>query len=403
MRVAIIGAGINGIFHAIKLLKNQKSIEVIIFEREELIGGRVRQFITKYGNDIDKGARVMNTSQDIYITFNKLYKNEWKKCKSYDSNCRLENLNNLLLKASKVMKHNKLQNLTWQQFVKSTLTKTEYNEYILLDYEFSEDEHRNAEQQLNIIINDSKGSRVIPKCDSMAKYIEYVLNILIIEYKLNIKTRMTISKVEKRCDKIELSFKECSQKGIFDKVISSVALPDAKKIFHNIKPINKYLDNYFSIPSHRLYFEYKISPNGHSINDNIFNKSLNLPYYIDNKILSGWYVGKVAENSKGVVYQVMYGNGELSNIIKNMSTDVNYECEIYEMVRDVLHHHHNIILPKPDNIYTFYWESASHGLKKDRKLNVLNKNVFFENGMIEISGELTSLNMGWMNGAFENM
>ena len=371
MKIAIIGSGIASLYMAYKL-KKQKDYEIDIYEKNNIIGGRVK--VVKFdGIDVVAGAGILRLKKDklmyrlcreLEVTTN-IYKTIFSY--SFDDPLNiLDIINELKINLKFFNDRNKIN---FSKYAKSILGTKKYNKFVLTcglsDFEKADVIDTIYDYGFEDCVSGYEGVSVKWQ-QLLDKFYEILRN--------NIILNTPIKKIEKTDDnKFKIKNK------IYDKVVITTDIKSIREYFSKDKIYKNIEGQSFA----RLYVK------------------LNKPIEDYKKIIiTGNPFQKIIEiNKERCIYMISYSDNKVANRWKNCTnikkTVMNAIKRIFKIEVRVLKHK------------LIYWKLGTQYFKplpieyKDRE-EFLDKAQHPDTNLF-IVGEGLSRNQGWCEGAIESV
>jgi hypothetical protein len=394
----IIGAGIAGISYAYK----HKSTNFIIFEKNDYIGGRIKN-IKWHDTFISLGGGVFLPEHEYVIDLCRIFGIETEKYKSVYHLTDLEGkepnnplyykdfdvvYKSLRKKYFKYETEIKKNNLTFKQFLEiyfpfevtqTILTNSLYSSYfnadpgIFLDNDFLYDCFR---------IKDTKMLYIKGKDDSKNGY-DFLIEQLILQIDTsNIKINSPVTQITYKNNLYECISNNTS---FFTKkiVLATDIKSEIKFDLPNeiLLPVNHIFNSVGYEPYIRIYSFHK---NGHKLTTSCKTQGL---------------IGKTIIMNNNIL-MMCYNESIYATDLNNLLTLKNKEEQILILYK--LFQNHNIDISKPDDIYIQYWYVGAHYCKPN--FNIGNElELLRDKYNIEVIGEIVSKSHGWVNSALSTL
>ena len=395
--IVIIGGGIGGMYCCYELSKQKK---VLLLDERNYLGGRVK---THYRPQFEIGAGRFHSSHSILLSLVescKLHKIQIGGPKDYiqENGLFLQNANKyfepilkMSLKKSNDYSKQKLQNITFREYLEQTISKKEVSMLIYIFGYSSEFNTMNAYDAIRSFKNEfsSKGHFFILK-EGLRKLIQCLEN----KSKSNgaiIKNNSRVIQVERDQNNNEICVFTHNQKYITHNVIFATKSSSLLH-FPILKPIFKEIKSVKAEPLLRIYAKYPKNKFGE-----IWFDKLNT--ITTNNILRQI----IPINPSTGLVMISYTDGKdvepfLTNETKKLKSDIS--------LRKIIKKQLNILfptkdIPQPTFFYAYYWKEGCQYWKKGYNSDIISKKMIHPLDNIYICGESFSKRQCWMEGALE--
>lgn len=381
----IIGSGISGLYSAYNILQYDPFAKLIIFEKNNIIGGRMNVY-NFCGVDVNTGAGIGRKNKDYLLIellneLNIKYTID-KNTIYYHNNVEKINFNQIVKKLKNSYKLNKYSSYTFKKFAIEILGKDIYNKFVTY-LGYSDYEKEDAYEVLNYYGLDDNIS------DNKILYIKWnlLLNALIDKININnIQTNNTIMSINKINDNFIV--KNDKNKIYYStKLIIATTIDTINKLLPKFKIFNNIKGQIFL----RAYGKFD------KTSTNIMNNIIN-----GYTIVNGPIKKIIPINKTNGIYIIAYTDNNGAQYFKDHLKDKNFFCK---QIEKTLNLKENTL--KLKKIKCFYWNIGTHYYKplnnkyKNRK-EFIDKCQNPENNLF-IVGELISRNQGWIQGALESV
>lgn len=395
--IVIIGGGIGGMYCCYELSKQKK---VLLLDERNYLGGRVK---THYRPQFEIGAGRFHSSHSILLSLVescKLHKIQIGGPKDYiqENGLFLQNANKyfepilkMSLKKSNDYSKQKLQNITFREYLEQTISKKEVSMLIYIFGYSSEFNTMNAYDAIRSFKNEfsSKGHFFILK-EGLRKLIQCLEN----KSKSNgaiIKNNSRVIQVERDQNNNEICVFTHNQKYITHNVIFATKSSSLLH-FPILKPIFKEIKSVKAEPLLRIYAKYPKNKFGE-----IWFDKLNT--ITTNNILRQI----IPINPSSGLVMISYTDGKdvepfLTNETKKLKSDIS--------LRKIIKKQLNFLfptkdIPEPTFFYAYYWKEGCQYWKKGYNSDIISKKMIHPLDNIYICGESFSKRQCWMEGALE--
>jgi len=387
MKIAIIGAGISGLYCALKLKLKYNINEVTVFEKQSIIGGRV-EVINFDGIDVVSGAGI-GRQRDIHLLELCKYLNvpihEYKSSWNYTfDHVNLEQVINHLKKF--INNYDRTQ-LNFKQYCQEILGNDLYDLFIKT-FGYTDSENADfVDTLLDYGFNDLMSGQT----NFFIKWkilLERLNNI----FKENIKTNSTVKQIKQNKNKYDVILSN-NKKETFDIVFVACEIKNIRQIIKSL-PINQSLYNniesqYFC----RLYVK---------LNKPLKDKKIN------GILVTEYPFQKIIEmDREKCIYMISYSDNKNAIFWNNKNNIKTYVCE---KLKKIFKKDFKVLLYKK-----IIWKEGTHYFKPLDKLfksnnnsNNDSRNLYLEYVRNPISnlyflGDGFSRNQGWVEGALESV
>jgi protoporphyrinogen oxidase len=399
--IIIVGSGISGLNCAYQLLKNNSFLKILILEKNDYLGGRIKTHRTKMNNhnyQFEEGAGRFNQNHKLLLNLiNELKLKKYiieigSKISFYPSTSYEKKFIHespfkyidIIIKKSKKIKKEELQKYTFKELAESILNKNEIK-FILDSFGYYEQLIKmNAYNAIKLFAD---GMNPDLKFYSLSCGLDQIIEILVNKIKNNCKIIMNSNVLKINYMKNNL-FNVFTQNNIYQSKICITAIPQP-----NLLKLNIY-NNY------------------HYLLKSIGTKSLCRIYSIFNK-KDIWFedIGKSTTNSNtryvipndktnGLV-MISYSDSKFADYwikLKNENENL-----FIEQLKKNIYKAFKKKIENPIYTKTCYWSLGTGFWLKNKNSTILYDKILQLNKDIPIfiCGENYSESQGWMEGALE--